>query len=185
MERWRNNSQCRVCVGWSRQIGVALQTNQPYFLARQHPWIRGPVRFVTRRATFEAHRCVLKRKRTTLVAVALETSGLIGREDLIHRRPYAPVWIVTIDAGHRAFRQTVVKRLLELTPDRGMATRTLFVYFGRLARHQTQWAVGMNLVTGCTGHLVLCVAALQAANMGRLIQVAVQTDFVGRERSKL
>ena len=36
----------------------------------------------------------------------------------------------------------------------------------------------MNLVTGCAGNLILRMAALQAADMGRLIQVASQTDFV-------
>jgi len=164
---------------------VALQTNQSYFLAGQHPWIRGPMGFVTSPATFEAHWCVLKRKRTAFIAVALETSGLIGREDLIHRRPYTAVRIVTIDAGHRAFRHPVMKRFLELTPDRDVATRALFVDRGGLTRHQTQWAVGMNLVTSGAGHLILGMAALQAANMGRLIQVACQADFVGRERGQL
>jgi hypothetical protein len=70
---------------------------------------------------------MFEREWAALVAVALEASGLVSREDLCHRRPYAPVRIMAIDAGHYSFRHPMVERLLELAPDRGLTTRALFV----------------------------------------------------------
>jgi len=42
----------------------------------------------------------------------------------------------------------------------------------------------MNFVTCCARHLIPGVAALQATNMGRLIQVTGKTDFIGGGRSQ-
>ena len=71
---------------------------------------------------------------------------------------------------------------LKLAPNREMATRALLVDRRRFARHQAHRSVGVNLVTGGAGNLIARMAALQAADMSRLIQVAGQTDLVSRPR---
>ena len=60
-------------------------------------------------AAFKAHRGMLEGERAALVAVAIETSRLVGRETLQHRRPDAAVRIVAIHAAHGAFGKLVMK----------------------------------------------------------------------------
>src|SRR5205807_2518764 len=136
------------------------------------------MRFVAGPAAFKAHHSMLEREWAALVAVALETARFVGPEGLCHRRPHAPVRIMAIDAGHCPFCYPVMERLLELAPDRGVTTRALFVDGRSLARHQSGWPVDMNLVTGGAGNLILRMAALQTADVGWLIQMTGQTDFV-------
>jgi hypothetical protein len=161
-----------------RQIGMALETNQPHFLPDQHPRIGRPVRLVTGRATFESYRSVFEGKRTALVAVAAEATSFIGREDLHHAGPEASVGIVAIYAGHGAFRQPVLVRLLKLAPDIGMTAGALSVDRGSFTCDQAERPVGMNLVAGRARNLILGVAALQTAHVRRLIQVTGQADSV-------
>src|SRR5260370_35287424 len=59
-----------------------------------------------------------------------------------------------------------------------MTTRALFIDGVSFARRQSGWPVGMNLVTGGAGKLILRMAALQTADVGWLIQMAGETDFV-------
>jgi hypothetical protein len=67
---------------------------------------------------------MLERERSTLVAMAIQAPRLVGAEGLRHGRTYTPVWVVTIDAAHGAFRQLVMVRPLKLRPDVEVAART-------------------------------------------------------------
>jgi hypothetical protein len=75
------------------------------------------MRLVTRLAAFKAHGSMFERERSTLIAMARETSRVVRRETLEHRGPDAAVRIVAIHAGHGAFGKFVMKRALELGQD--------------------------------------------------------------------
>ena len=66
----------------------------------------------------------------------LKQPGSLAAKACVMAGPDAAVRIVAVDAGHRAFRQLVMIRPLELRPDVDMAARALFVDRRRLARHQ-------------------------------------------------
>ena len=86
VERWRHNADHRLrACGLRRHIGVALETHEPYLLARQHSRVSGAMHFVATGAAFQPHRRVLEREWTSLVRVALETTWLVRSE-----RPYLP-----------------------------------------------------------------------------------------------
>src|SRR5580692_7332868 len=72
----------------SRQVSVALETHKADLLPRQHPRVRGAVRFMTSGAAFEAHRFVLECERTALIAVAIQTARFVGAETLLHCGAY-------------------------------------------------------------------------------------------------
>ena len=137
------------------------------------------MRFVTASAAVKAHGSVLECEWTALVAVAAETAGLIGGERLSHNRADTPVRIVAIDAGHRSLRQPVMIGLLELRPDAGMATSALLVDPGRLAYYQSVGPVAMDFVTSRAGDRVFGMAALQAPDVCRLVEVASETNAIG------
>jgi hypothetical protein len=183
VEGRRHNAQSRACD--SRQIGVTLQADQPYFLAGQHPGIRRTVRLVTAPATFKTHHSMLEGKWSAFVAMTIETSRFISGEDLRHGRPDAAVRIVAIDAGHGAFRELVMVRPLELRPNIYVTARTQLVYRRSFARYQAKGPIGMNLMTRGAGHLILDMAALQAANLRRLVEVAREAAPVHFRRRKL
>jgi len=164
---------------------MALETHEPHLLADQHARISRAVRFVTNPATLEPHCRMLERKRTTLVAVALEAARLVRSERLHHRRPDTAVWIMAIDAGHGAFGQLMVIRTLELGPDVQMAICALLVDRGGFADQQVTPAVGMNLMTSGAGNLILHVAAFEATHLRRLIRVAGETNAIGCGGSEL
>jgi hypothetical protein len=90
---------------------------------------------VTAPATSEAHRRVLKGEWAALVPMTLETTWLIGGEQLHHRRPDAAMRVVAIDTAHRALLHLVMKRLLELRTRIQMAALTLLVDRRPFARH--------------------------------------------------
>jgi hypothetical protein len=163
-----------------RQIGVTLQTYLLHNRPRQHAWIGRPVRLMARGATFKAHRCVFKGEWAAFVSMALEAARFVGGKALSHRRSYASVRVVAIDAGHRAFRYPVMKWILKLRHYVGVAGGALLVDRGGLACHQAKWTIGVNLVARRAGHLIFGMAALQAAGMRGLAQVASQTDLIGR-----
>lgn len=137
------------------------------------------MRLVATAAALESHRSVFKGERPALVAVAAEAIGLIGSEHRLHRRPHAAVRIVAIDAAHRAFRQSMVLRLLELRPDILVTSGALRIDLARLADYQAIRPVGVNLVAGHAGNRTVGMAALQAARVRRLIEMAGQADLVG------
>jgi hypothetical protein len=185
VERRRHNAQNSVRLCRYRQIGMALETNQPHFLPDQHSRIGRPMRLVAGSAAFQAHWGVFESKRTALVAVAPEAAGFVGRKNLHHAGPEASVRIVAIHARHGAFRQPVLERPLKLAPDAGMTGGALSVNLRSFARDQTEGSVGMNLVAGRARNLILGVAALQTTDVCRLIQVTGQADFVGGDSCQL
>ena len=161
---------------------MAFQAHQSHFLPHQHPRIGRAMRLMTRRAAVEAHGSMFEGERPALVAVAVQAARLIRSEALPHRRPNAPVRIVAIHAAHGALRKLVMIRPLELRPFIRVAPRALRIYLHRRSRHHL---TGMHLVARSTRDLVLGVAALQPPHVRRLIQVAVQADFVDRRRRQL
>lgn len=164
---------------------MALQALKAYVGARQHSWIGRTMRLVARRAAFKTHGRMFERKGSALIAVAGKTTGLVGREILDHRGPDSAVRIVAIHAAHAAFRKLVVKRTLELRPDIQMTTAALRVDGIGLACYQSGGIVGVHLMAGRTRNLVLGVAAFQASDVCRLIQMTGETDFVGGRRGEL
>ena len=184
VERRRHDAQSHVRVGGSRQIGVTLETDQAHFLARQHSRIRRAVRLVAAPATFKTHHRMLEGERTAFIPMTVEASWFIRREYLGHCRPHGAVWIMAIDAGHRALRQLVVVGPLKLRPNIDVTARALLVDRRSFASYQAERSIGMDLVTRGAGHLILDMAALQAANVRRLVEVARKTGavhFGGRE----
>ena len=131
-------------------------------------------------AAFETHRSMLESERSALVAVAAEAVGFVGSEHRSHGWTYAAVRIVAVDAAHGAFGETMMVGLLELCPDILVASGALAVDLARLANHQAIRAVRVNLVAGDTGNRAVGMAALQPSDMRRLVQVAGETDLVGR-----
>src|SRR5450755_401283 len=116
--------------------------------------------FMARCAAFKTNRGVLKRERTSLVSVTLQTAGFIGRENLCHRRPNTSVRIVTIHAAHRPFGQFMGKRFLKLRPCGYMTGSALCVDIRSLSHHHAERPVSVYLVARCAGDLVFGVAAL-------------------------
>ena len=114
---------------------MTLQADQPHFLPHEHAGVGRSVGLVTGRTAFKTHRRMLKREWATLVSMTLETTGLIGGENLGHRGSDAPVWVVAIDAAHRALGQFVVKRLLELRPRTHMTAPALLIDRRCFTRH--------------------------------------------------
>ena len=180
MESRRHYSGGHPRADCCRQIGVTLQTHLLHNRPCQHPWIGRPVRLMARGATFKAHRRVLKGEWAAFVSMTLEAARLVGGKTLSHRRSYASVRVVAIDAGHRAFRYPMMKWFLKLRHHVGVAGGALLVDRGGLACHQAKWTLGVNLVARRAGNLIFGMAALQSAGVRGLAQVASETDLVGR-----
>ena len=168
-----------------RQIRMALQTHLLHLRPVEHARIRRTVRRVAGRTSLESHRTMLEGERPAFVAMAIEASRLVRAERLRHRGLHAAVRIVAIDAAHRALRQLVMKRLLELRRDRQMAAFALLVDRFRFAHHQLFRRRRVNLVAGGAGHLILGVAALQAADVRRLVQVTGEANSIDSSGGEL
>ena len=138
---------------------MTLEADVLYRLPREHSGVGRTMRLVTSRATFKAHRRVLKCEWTALVAVAIETAGLVRGKGLGHKRPKGPVRIVAIEAGHGPFRKPVVIGLLELGPDIEVTARALLVNCCPW-KYQSICGVRMDLVAGGAGNRVFGVATL-------------------------
>ena len=136
------------------------------------------MRLMAGHTTFETHRPMFERKRPTLVAMAVQASRLVRGEGLRHRRTDTAVRIVTVDTAHRAFRQLMMIGPLKLRPDVGMAARALLVDRSRLAVHQPVGLIRVNFMAGSAGDLIFRMAAFETAHVGRLIQMAGETDLV-------
>ena len=97
--------------------------------------IRRTVRRVTRDAAIGLHRRMLVYKRSLLVGVTLEASGVrSGRESRLFEFETA-VRIVTIAALHRAFQHLVMERQIELVLRLTVATETE-LWLARLEQFQ-------------------------------------------------
>ena len=164
--------------GW--QIGVALQTQIADFRAGQHARISGAMRLVAGGAAFQAHGCVLEGERSAKISVATETARLVAGVGLRIHLEDAAVGIVAIHAGHGAFREPVFVRPLKLGPHSGVTARAQFVDRRDFAGDEPIRAVRMHRMAGGARHLVARMAALDAAGMRGLIQVALQTNAIGR-----
>ena len=87
--------------------------------------------------------------------------------------------IVAIDASHGLFGKPVMIWPLKPCPDIQMATSAQLIHRRWLSDRQLCPSVRMNFVTGDAGDLVFRMAALQPADVGRLIQMAGEADFIG------
>ena len=154
-------------------------------LSSQHARISRPVRFMASSAAFKAHRSVLKSKRTALVSVAGEAARLIAGKCSGHFRPDAPVGVVTVHATHCFLGKPVVVRLLELRRNLKVTTRALLVDPHNLAHYQSVWPIFVDCVARCARDRVFGVAALQASNVGRLVQMATEANAICRGGSEL
>jgi len=95
------------------------------------------------------------------------------------------VGIVAIDAGHRAFRYSMMKRFLKLSITLVWQAAHWSLIRRRFARHQPKRTVGVNFMARRASHLIPRMAALQAAGVRRLAEVASQADLVGSGSSEL
>ncbi len=160
---------------------MAFQTDKADLGACQHSRIGGAMRFMTRRAALEPHGGVLKRKWPALVAVAFETSGIVGREGLLHGRAGAAMWIVAVHAAHGAFGQFVMERPLKLGPHVQVAGPALVDDCVRLANYERLIA-RMHFVARSAGNLIPGVTALQMPGLRRLIQMTSEAELIGGRR---
>ena len=81
------------------------------------------MRCMTRRAAFGLDRRVLERKRSLLVYVTLEASGIRARRQTGLLRFESAVRVVTVAATHRAFQNFVMERHAELRLNFAVTTR--------------------------------------------------------------
>jgi hypothetical protein len=181
--RWNYSSHAdRVISG---QVGVAFKTYEAYFVPRQHARIRGAMRLMARGAAFESHRFMLECEGAALIAVAVETSGFVGAEALLHRGAYGTVRIVAIDAAHRVLRQLVMVGLLELRPYVQVATGALRIDRGVAVWYQTQGPIRVNFVATHARDLILGMTVLQSAHLRRRVEMAIHANLVGRSHGQL
>lgn len=157
---------------------MTFQADEAHVGAYQHPRIRRTMRLVTRLTAFKPYRRMFERKRTALVAVAFEASRLVGSETLKHGRPDAAVRIVAVHTAHRFLGKPVMERALELGPLIEVTAGAQLIGCISLANHQ--WLALMHFVARRAGDLIVGVAAFEASDLGRLIQMTGETDFIGR-----
>ena len=157
---------------------MALQADEANVGAGQHPRVGRAMRFVTGLAAFKPHRRMFEREWPPLVAVALEAPRLIGREGLEHGWTDTAVRIVTIHAAHRAFRELVMEGPLELGPLIQVTAGAKLIR--RVGLADQQRLALMHFVARRAGDLIVGVAAFEASDLGRLIQMTRETEFVGR-----
>lgn len=162
-----------------RQIAVTLETEKPDFRARQHLRVLRAVWQMACRATFYFYGRMFEREGSAQVAVAAVATRVVRIDGLDHARSHRPVRVVAVNAVHRAFGQTVVIGFLEAGPDGLMAIRALRIDGGVCARDQTVWSVFVDGVAGNAAHLVLDVAAVDAAYVRGRVQVAREADLIG------
>lgn len=177
MKGWRNSADLAVRCG-GRKVGVAFQAYQALLVTHQHSRVRGSVRFMTGRATFQAHRRMLEDEWAAFIAVAFQASRLIAE-----RRSHAVggkggVWIVAIHAGHRSFRKSMLIGPVERRPLRYMTRGTARVDFLILVFHQLGAAASMDEVAGGASDLILGVPACDTPTRSLLIQVAGKASAV-------
>ena len=82
---------------------MALQADEPDFLPYQQAGIVRAMGLMAGGTGLEADRGMLKRKRTSFVAMAAVTTRLIGGEGLSHRAAGSSVRIMAIHARHGVF----------------------------------------------------------------------------------
>src|SRR5262249_31183919 len=143
------------------------------------PRIRRPVRHMARGASFQPHRSVLEREWPGFIAVTIDARHLVRSSRLYGAWQHRSVRVVAIDAAHRAFRQSMLVRLLEARPNIGMARRTLLINLDRFSCDQSVWPVLVNRMTRCATHLVFCMTAVESSDMSALVQMTGEAQTVG------
>ena len=164
---------------------MTLQTHLTHLVTDQHARISGAVRLMTGHAALKANGRVLENKRTALIAVALEASRLVTERNAHGLRHGARVRIVTVGAGHRAFGQAMLVRLLKRRPNREMARRALSINVRRFLKEQRPPARAVNRMTLKAPHRVLGMARQDAPHIRRTVPVAAQTRKVRLGRFQL
>ena len=164
MECRRNAAQSVVLRA---DIGMAFQAHIADFMPRQHFRIGGSVRYVARRAAFEPHRGVLEREGSALIAVAIGASS-VARHRLAMR-------IMAIGTGHGALGNFVVVGLLKFCLLRHVAPGAEVVDRGFCA---DVCPLRVYRVAGYATDLIFTVTALNAAAVGRLVQMAGEAVLV-------
>ena len=106
-------------------IGVAFQAEPAHFWPIQEPGVGRAMILMAGTATFHTNGGVLEGEGATLVGVALEAArfivGCSGR-CVQAKRTGSAMWIVAIDARHRALGNGMTMRPLEGGPGAGMTT---------------------------------------------------------------
>lgn len=138
------------------------------------------MRLVARGATLQLHGSVRECEWPTEIAVALEASRLIRIYRLEGASQNAAVRVMAIHAGHGSFRKAVMIDPLKTGPNGGMALCAERVDFLVGPRDQTGGA--MDRVACEATHLVSDMAALDAPDLGGLIQMTLETNLVRRGR---
>ena len=180
MQRRWHGANCAIRRGLRpRQVGMALQADELYRRAGEHPRIYRSVRLVTGTAAFQPHWSVFENKGASKVAMAFHAARFIGIHETHVTGEVAAVGIVAIHARHGAFGKAVFIRPLEACPDVCMAPGALRVDFRRLARHQSVRSVLVDRVAGRAAYLVLIMTAGQTAGVSGLVLMAGETDTVG------
>jgi hypothetical protein len=187
VDRGRNRAYHRLTrpyAGGCRDIGVAFQTEVAHLGPDHHPRIRRAVRLMAGAAAFQPHGRVFERKGPALFGVALKAGFFVRVSRFQRSLAERPVRVVSIRAGHRAFRKLVPVWPLELRPHRSVAGLALVVDRRRLARNHVGriFVYGVALVTG---HLILRVSALHPRDMSGCAHVARHADLLGSGRNNL
>lgn len=152
-------------------VGMAFQTLEAHFLARQHAWIRGTMGLMTGSTAFHPHRRVLESKWPALVPVAAETTRFVGGHRTQGAVDLASMGVMAIDAANAAFLQPVAKGFLELGDGSHVACATFFKGF-------SPGHVVDGVAPGA-GHLIAGMAAKDIADACSLIAMALQTGGIG------
>jgi hypothetical protein len=118
-----------------RQVGMALQADELYRRAGQHPRIYRSVRLVTGAAAFQPHWSVFENKGASKVAMAFHAARFIGINETHVTGEVAAVGIVAIHARHGAFGKAMFVGSREARPDIGMAPGALRIDFRRFPRY--------------------------------------------------
>jgi hypothetical protein len=158
---------------------MALQADELYRRAGEHPRIYRSVRLVTGAAAFQPHWSVFENKGASKVAMAFHAARFIGIHETHVTGEVAAVGIVAIHARHGAFGKAVFIRPLEACPDVCMAPGALRVDFRRLARYQAVRSILVDGVAGRATHLIFGMTAIDASDMSGLILMAGEADAIG------
>ena len=179
MEGWRHRSaeRLRVGIGSDRaDIGVTFQAREADLMPGEHARVDGVVRVMAGDAATETDGRVLEDEWPAKVAVAAETTWLIGAEcshgvsSLRTLGEHPAVRVVAVRARHRVLAEFVAERPIELRP-------VIRVTGGAIERGLLRWSV--DGMTGGTAHRTARVTTLNTSGVGRLVEMTSKTDFVG------
>ncbi len=151
---------------------MTFQTNETLFLAGQHLRIRGAMWLVAGSTALEPHRCVLKHKWTSLIAMALYAVGLGTMQVASHTRKRPAMRIVAIHASHDCgwLVHRMPVRLCKLRLHIQVAGAAVGGDFTRSRQADRNRLV--HTVTGKAVDVVSRVSGLRPIDAGHLVVVA-------------